>query len=95
MIAGVDWVQTSGMANGTRVIHGAPTSVHRPTYAIPRAQPAHHLCGAPALSFLQRREGVEALPYEVSASHLRCTNPSVTALYAVTAPLAGEPRGVG
>ena len=51
------------------------------------------MCGALALSFIQRREGVEALPYEVSASHLRCTNPSVTALYAVTAPLSGEPRG--
>ena len=28
-----------------------------------------------------------------SASHPRCTNPSVTALRAVTAPLSGEPRG--
>ena len=31
-------------------------------------------------------------PYEVSASHPRCTNPSVTPLRAATAPLSGEPR---
>ena len=29
---------------------------------------------------------------KASASHLRCTNPSVTALWAATAPLSGEPR---
>ena len=32
---------------------------------------------------------------KASASHLRCTNPSVTALWAATATLSGEPRGWG
>ncbi len=30
------------MTNRTHVPHGAPASVHRPAYHIPRAQPAHH-----------------------------------------------------
>ena len=35
-----------GVTDCTRVYHGAPASVHNPTYAIPRAQPAHHFVRA-------------------------------------------------
>ena len=34
-----------GVTDCTRVYNGAPASVHNLTYAIPRAQPAHHLWG--------------------------------------------------
>ena len=53
-------------------------------------------------SFIPGREGVEVRPYgvrlrwstdNVIAPHPPCTNPSVTALSAATAPLSGEPRG--
>ena len=54
-------------------------------------------CGAPASSFISRREGVEALPYGVWGRYPRLTrvarNPSVTPLRGATAPLSGEPRG--
>ena len=65
------WLLTLSVADFTRVTHGAPGSVYCPTYAISRAQPAHHfvrarrLVGAPD----QRRpssygRGVEdAAPY--------------------------------
>ena len=57
--------------------------------------------GAPTLSVHRRREGVEARSYGglrgltdyMVSPHRRRTNPSVTALRAVTAPLSGEPRG--
>ena len=58
--------------------------------------------GAPTFSVDRGRAGVEARPYgewlrgltgNVIALHPRCTNPSVTALRAATAPLSGEPRG--
>ena len=67
--------------------------VHRPTYPIPRAQPAHYLCGHPTFSVHRRRAGVEARPYggHPHLTHVG-TNPSVTALRAATAPLSGEPR---
>ena len=57
--------------------------------------------GAPTFSVDRGRAGVEARPYgewlrgltgNVIALHPRCTNPSVTALRAATAPLSGEPR---
>ena len=60
------------------------------------------LYGRPTLSVHPRRAGVEARPYggwlrrltgNVISPHPRRTNPSVTALCAVTAPLSGEPRG--
>ena len=35
-------MQLLGVADSTHVPHGAHTSVHRPTYYIPRAPPAHH-----------------------------------------------------
>ena len=34
------------MADRTHVTHGAPATVHNSTYAIPRAQPAHHFIRA-------------------------------------------------
>ena len=56
--------------------------------------------GAPTSSVIPRRAGVEARPYggmgltgNVISPHPRCTNPSVTAQGAATAPLSGEPRG--
>ena len=57
--------------------------------------------GEPTFSAHRRRAGVEARPYggwlrgltcNVIAPYPPCTNPSVTAQSAATAPLSGEPR---
>ena len=71
-----------------------------PRMQIPRAQPAHHFVRAHLCRpSSQPRAGVEARPYggmgltgNVGTPHPRCTNPSVTAQSAATAPLSGEPR---
>ena len=44
--AALDRLRTFGVANCTRVTHGAPGGVLLPTYHIPRAQPAHHFVRA-------------------------------------------------
>ena len=50
--AGATLARTAGVTDCTRVSHGAPAFIHRPTYAIPRAQPAHHFIRAhPRYSF--------------------------------------------
>ena len=51
-----------GVADCAYVFHGAPGDVHRPTYAISRAQPAHHLYVAATASVIPRRAGVEDKP---------------------------------
>ena len=44
--AAVGWLRTFGVTACNRVSHGAHGDVRRPTYAIPRAQPAHHFVRA-------------------------------------------------
>ena len=45
MTAALDRLRTFGVTACNRVSHGAHGKVHRPTYHIPRAPPAHHLGG--------------------------------------------------
>ena len=91
-IVGVSWLQTLGVADFAHDTKGAHAFVHNPAYPIPLAQPAHLFYGRTNV-IRSPTPGGRGSPPIRGASHPRRSNPSVTALWAATAPLSGEPRG--
>ena len=81
VIAGVGLLHPFGVADCTRFTHGAPTSAHRPTHPIPRAQPAHHLGDAPD----RRRPSSGGRGVEDAAPYGGCET------YAAACRVTGEP----
>ena len=95
-------LRTFGVTVCNCVSTGAYGNVRFHTYSIPRAQPAHRFVWASDVVLHPRPGGrgspplrceVRWLMGDVITPHPPCTNPSVTAQSAATAPLSGEPRG--